>query len=62
MCFVLKGKIEIGFPHSAVTLASGDCIVFGGQLPHRLLSLGRERAEALVIVTNGKDGPALNSR
>jgi hypothetical protein len=42
------------FPHSTVTLAAGDCMVFNGQLPHRVLSKGPQRAESLVIVTNEK--------
>lgn len=53
--FVLKGKIELAFPHSSVKLSAGDCVVFSGQLPHRALSIGHERAEALVIVTSGKE-------
>lgn len=57
MVFVVKGRIEIAFPHHSVKLAVGDCIVFSGQLPHRLLSLRPQRAEALVIVTNERDMP-----
>ena len=57
MVFVVKGRIEIAFPHNSVKLAAGDCIVFSGQLPHRLLSLRPQRAEALVIVTNEREMP-----
>jgi transcriptional regulator with XRE-family HTH domain len=54
MIFVLKGRIQISFPHSVVKLSVGDCIVFNGQLPHRSLSTGPRRAEMLVIITNDK--------
>ena len=57
MIFVLKGKIEVHFPHAAVKLSNGDTIVFDGQLPHRILSLGSQRAETLVIITNDKERP-----
>src|SRR5690349_15378279 len=52
MIFVLKGGIEVFFPHSSEKLTSGDSIVFSGRVPHRILSLGRDRAETLVIITN----------
>lgn len=58
MIFVLKGKIEVAFPHHTAMLAQGDSILFSGRLPHRSLSVGAQRAEALVIVTNDKaDAP-----
>lgn len=57
MVFVIKGRIEASFPHSSVKLAAGDCIVFSGRMPHRLLSMRPQRAEALVIVTSDKEHP-----
>lgn len=57
MIFVVKGRIEVTFPHSSVKLAAGDCIVFSGQMPHRVLSIRPQRAEMLVIVTNDKEQP-----
>lgn len=56
MIFVLKGKIEVAFPHHTTVLAPGDSILFSGRLPHRSLSVGTQHAEALVIVTNDKAG------
>jgi hypothetical protein len=35
-----------------VKLTGGDSIVFTGRLPHRILSLGAQRAKTLVIITN----------
>jgi transcriptional regulator with XRE-family HTH domain len=52
MIFVLKGGIEVFFPHASVKLSGGDSIVFTGRLPHRILSVGAQRAETLVIITN----------
>ena len=49
MLFVVKGRVKVAFPHDSVKLAAGDCIVFSGQLPHCVLSLRPQRAEALVI-------------
>ncbi len=57
MIFVLKGRIEVHFPHTAVKLSGGDNIVFNGQLPHRILSVGPQRAETLVIITTDKERP-----
>ena len=56
MIFVLTGKIEMSLPHQKLTLEPGDCIMFSGRLPHSSLSIGRQQAEALVIVTNDKAG------
>ena len=55
MIFVVKGRVDVTFPHSSVKLDAGDCMVFSGQIPHRLLSLRPQRAEALVIVTSDKE-------
>jgi|SRR5687768_667703 transcriptional regulator with XRE-family HTH domain len=51
MLFVLNGKIDVAFPHASAKLGPGDCIVFSGRIPHRVLSLKPKRAEILVIVT-----------
>jgi transcriptional regulator with XRE-family HTH domain len=58
LLFVVKGRIDIAFPHGSVRLGAGDCIVFGGQTPHRVLSLPPARAEILVIVTHDTDTPS----
>lgn len=57
MIFVVKGRVDVAFPHASVKLAPGDCMAFGGQIPHRVLSLRPQRAEILVIVTSGKESP-----
>jgi transcriptional regulator with XRE-family HTH domain len=57
MIFVIRGSIDIAFPHTSVKLGPGDCIVFSGQIPHRVLSLRPQRAEMLVIITADKEEP-----
>jgi len=57
MIFVLKGKIELALPNHKVILDVGDCVVFDGYLPHRSASVGKQQAEALVIVTSSKAAP-----
>jgi transcriptional regulator with XRE-family HTH domain len=53
--FVLAGTVEMSFPNATVKLAAGDCLRFNGRMPHRTVSLGSKRAEALVIITNEKE-------
>jgi transcriptional regulator with XRE-family HTH domain len=57
LLFVVKGKIDVAFPHTSVKLDEGDSILFSGQIPHRLLSLRPQRAEILVIVTKEEEPP-----
>jgi transcriptional regulator with XRE-family HTH domain len=52
MIFVIKGRIEISLPQHKVVLQPGDCIIFDARLPHRSISVGKQHAEALVIVTH----------
>jgi transcriptional regulator with XRE-family HTH domain len=59
MVFVIKGRIQVSFPHSSVKLAAGDCIVFSGRMPHRLFSIRPQRAEMLVVVTSDKEQAAI---
>ena len=56
--FVVKGTIEVTFPQSSVKLSAGDCMVFSGQLPHRLLSVRPQRAEALVTIVSDQEHPS----
>jgi transcriptional regulator with XRE-family HTH domain len=55
--FVVRGKVDVTFPHTSVKLSTGDCIVFSGQMPHRVLSIRPQRAEALVVITSEKGHP-----
>ena len=55
LVFVLKGRMEMSFPHTSVRLSAGDCLVFNGRLPHHTLSVGTQPSEALIIVTSDKE-------
>lgn len=55
LLFVVKGTINVTFPHSSVRLSAGDCMMFSGQMPHRVFSVRPQRAEALVIIVNDKE-------
>ncbi len=57
LVFVLKGPMEMSFPHTSVRLSAGDCLLFNGRLPHYTLSIGKQPAEALIIVTSDREQP-----
>lgn len=57
LLFVLKGRMEMSFPHSSVRLSAGDCLLFSGRLPHYTLSIGTQPSEALIIVTKEEEPP-----
>lgn len=50
MVYVLSGEIEIQLDAEKIRLAPGDCIYFDANIPHRSRSIGRERAQTLVVV------------
>lgn len=49
--FVISGEMEIVFADRKHKLAAGDSVYFAASLPHRARSLGKVRAEALVVVS-----------
>lgn len=55
LVYVLKGRMEMSFPHTSVRLSAGDCLLFNGRLPHHTLSVGTQPAEALIVVTSDKE-------
>ena len=57
LAFVLKGRMEMSFPHTSVRLSAGDCLLFNGRLPHHTLSVGTQPAEVLIVVTSDKEQP-----
>jgi transcriptional regulator with XRE-family HTH domain len=50
MVYVLSGQVEINLDSEKILLAPGDCIYFDANIPHRSRSIGRERAQTLVVV------------
>lgn len=57
MLFVVKGRVDVLLPHTSVKLSAGDSMVFSGRMPHRVLSVRPQRAEALVVITSEKGQP-----
>ena len=49
--FVLSGSIEIDFSDHCEQLKKGDAIYFQASLPHRLRSIGKQAASALVVIS-----------
>jgi len=56
MLFVVNGRIAIKLDGEELTLSKGDCLYFSGETSHEVRSLGRQKAEVLVIVAQ-KPGP-----
>jgi transcriptional regulator with XRE-family HTH domain len=52
MLFIVSGSVEVMFHEHAVILKQGDCIHFPGYLQHRLRRVGRNRAAALLVLSN----------
>ena len=50
MLFVVNGKIAIKLDGEELTLSKGDCLYFSGETSHEVRSLGRQKAEVLVVV------------
>jgi transcriptional regulator with XRE-family HTH domain len=58
MLFVVNGRIAIKLDGEELTLSKGDCLYFSGETPHEVRSLGRQRAEILVVVAQTPSAPA----
>jgi transcriptional regulator with XRE-family HTH domain len=50
MLFVVSGRMAIKLDGEELILEKGDCLYFSGETPHELRSLGRQKAEVLVVV------------
>jgi transcriptional regulator with XRE-family HTH domain len=66
MLHVLKGRVDVHFPHRTLRLARGDSLVFDARVPHYLLSVAPHPAQLLVVVTEpaaeSGDPPPTKSR
>lgn len=51
LVFVLRGVIELRLKDRTYVLQAGDCSYFDSTIPHIHRNVGREQAEALVVVT-----------
>lgn len=50
MLFVVSGRIAIKLDGDEIEMEKGDCLYFSGETPHELRSLGKVKAEVLVVV------------
>jgi transcriptional regulator with XRE-family HTH domain len=50
--FVVSGHVVIRLEGEDIALKSGDSIYFSGDLPHEVRSVGKKRAEILVVVVS----------
>lgn len=49
--FVHRGKVEIDFASHKVVLTAGDAVYFNAQIPHRIRSVGVQKAEVLLVIS-----------
>ncbi|MGX2992940.1 helix-turn-helix domain-containing protein [Streptomyces sp. JNUCC 64] len=54
--FVHQGEAELLLPSRSIPLAAGDCAYFRATTPHKVRSLGAERATVLLLVCDDRDG------
>ncbi|MFD1831257.1 helix-turn-helix domain-containing protein [Streptomyces desertarenae] len=54
--FVHRGRAELIFPSRTVTLETGDSAYFKATTPHKVRSLGAERAALLLLVADDRSG------
>jgi transcriptional regulator with XRE-family HTH domain len=50
MLFVVSGRVAIELDGEALKLEKGDCLYFSGETPHQVHSLGRQKAEILIVI------------
>jgi len=54
MLFVVSGRVAIELDGEELKLEKGDCLYFSGETPHQVNSLGRQKAEVLIVIATGK--------
>lgn len=52
--FVHRGEVEVDFGTERLRLACGDALHFNAQKPHRIRSVGEEKAELLIVVSSNE--------
>ncbi|WP_051356354.1 helix-turn-helix domain-containing protein [Azorhizobium doebereinerae] len=48
--FVVSGRVAIRLGPEELELSAGDCLYFEGEIKHEVRSLGREKAQVLVVI------------
>jgi mannose-6-phosphate isomerase-like protein (cupin superfamily) len=59
MLFVVSGRVAVNLGAEELVMARGDCLYFSGEIKHEVRSLGREKAEVLVVIALPHDAPSL---
>lgn len=49
--FVISGKMAIKIEDEEIMLKKGDCLYFSGETPHWVRSIGKPKAEVLLVVS-----------
>ena len=49
--FVISGKMAIKIEDEEIVLKKGDCLYFSGETPHWVRSIGKPKAEVLLVVS-----------
>lgn len=56
--FVVSGQIQVTIAEHSFTLEAGDSVYFDSELPHSVLSLGKEQAQVLAVTCSERSGLA----
>lgn len=49
--FVISGKMAIKIEDEEIVLKKGDCLYFSGETPHWVRSIGKPKADVLLVVS-----------
>lgn len=60
MLYVVSGRIAVRLGDDELVMERGDCLYFPGEIKHEVRSLGRQKAEVLVVIAlpSGQDMPS----
>lgn len=56
--YVVAGRIAVKLGAEELVMERGDCLYFPGEIRHEVRSLGRAKAEVLVVIALPPDAPA----
>ena len=52
LVFLVHGEMEVVFAKHSIKMNPGDSVYFNATIPHRLKSIGKSTAKALIVITN----------
>ncbi|WP_247658623.1 helix-turn-helix domain-containing protein [Aquabacter sp. L1I39] len=50
MLFVVSGRVSVNLGAEELVMEKGDCLYFSGEIKHEVRSLGRQKAQVLVVI------------